>query len=168
MGGAKQILIGVGSNIAPEVNVPAALVLLRDAFPGLRASTFYRTRPMKGRDQPPYLNGVLQAVTARDVRQVQYVLSEVERQLGRRRDPNDAYASRRIDLDLLVYGDDVIPQSDIPSNDLLERDFCLIPAAELAPDWVHPVAGRSLRELAAEFGENHPNIVEPVDIAFPA
>ena len=55
-----------------------------------------------------------------------------------------------MDLDLLAYGDEALPEEGLPDGDLLERDFVLVPAAELWPAWRHPVAGRSLAELAAE------------------
>ncbi len=162
--GHHVILIGLGSNTAPGRWVPQALRRLRVPFPDLRVSTLYLTRPLGEADQPPYVNGVLAASTALALPAVRAVLRAVEADCGRRRDPQRRFAPRTMDLDLLAYGDRVEPAEDLPARELLERDFCLVPAAEVQPDWVHPLEGRALADLARERFPSCPNILGPADM----
>ncbi|MBN2451334.1 MAG: 2-amino-4-hydroxy-6-hydroxymethyldihydropteridine diphosphokinase [Lentisphaeria bacterium] len=143
-----DVLIGIGSNECPERFVPRAVRLLRERFGDVRTSTFYRTRPLGGREQPDYVNGVAAVRSVLSPAAVRHQLRDIEAGCARRRDPEDRFASRTLDLDLLLYGSLSSPADDLPAADLLERDFCLLPAAELLPDWVHPGAGRTLRQLA--------------------
>jgi len=153
--------VGVGSNVQPDHHVPQALRRLRETFPNLAISTFYTTRPLEGRDQDPYANGVVAAVTPLDLAAVRAALRRIEHLCGRVRDPRERFASRTMDLDLLVFGDVILPAEHLPAEELLERDFCLVPAAEVLPDWVHPVLGKPLRTLAAERFPVRPNILSP-------
>lgn len=160
---AVSVLLGLGSNLAPERHLPFALRELRARFAAVRVSTIHWTRPLRGLDQPRYANGVVAARTGLLPCQVKKALREIEDRAGRERQPGMAYASRTLDLDLLAYGDGVVPELGLPDGDLLERDFVLLPAAELWPDWRHPVLGRTLAELAAERFPVPPHILGPVE-----
>jgi 2-amino-4-hydroxy-6-hydroxymethyldihydropteridine diphosphokinase len=160
---AVSILIGLGSNLAPERHVPFALRELRALFAEVRVSTIHWTSPLGGLDQPRYANGVVAARTGLLPCQVKKLLRGIEDRAGRERLPGRSYASRTLDLDLLAYGDGAVPELGLPDGDLLERDFVLLPAAELCPDWRHPILGRTLAELAAERFPVPPNIMGPVD-----
>jgi len=144
-----RIYIGVGSNIDPERNIPAALRLLRDAGAILGAiSNFYRTAPLGSPGAPPFHNGVLRIETRLAPRALKFdVLRPIEDALGRQRSA-DKNAPRPIDLDLLLYGDRVIdePGLRIPDLEILERPFLAIALHELAPDLVVPGAGRRLSD----------------------
>ena len=153
-----SILIGLGSNIEPEVHVPAAVRGLRAEFGAVRLSTFYWTRPLRGRQQAAYVNGVVCAETAATAPEVKAVLAKLEQAAGRVRVVGDAYASRTLDLDLLWHGELSAPEIGVPAPDLLTRDFVLVPAAEVLPEGRHPVVGRTLRELAAERFPNGPDV----------
>lgn len=157
------ILVGLGSNLAPERHVPFALRELRRFFAEVRVSVVHWTKPLRGLDQPRYANGVVAARTGLLPCQVKQTLRGIEDRSGRERIPGIAYASRTLDLDLLVYGDGTVPEFGLPDADLLERDFVLLPAAELWPAWRHPVLGRTLAELAAERFPVPPHILGPVD-----
>jgi 2-amino-4-hydroxy-6-hydroxymethyldihydropteridine diphosphokinase len=156
------ILIGVGSNLQPRRHVPRALRLLRETFGSLTCSTFYRTRPLGRPDQPPYANGVAVAATCLALPAVRAALRAIEYECGRVRDQQEHFAARTMDLDLLAFGEAVLPDQNLPAAELLERDFCLVPAAEVLPEWLHPVLGRPLRQLAAERFPTCPNILGPV------
>ena len=145
-----HILIGIGSNLQPESHVPAAFRALVRRFPGLRYSTFYLTRPLKSRKQPPFVNGVAHALTELTASEVLAHLAAVEEQEGRVRDPADRFAARTLDLDLLLYDHLVSADLKLPAPDLLARDFVLLPAVELLPRWRHPRNGRTLAVLARE------------------
>ncbi len=154
-----QLLIGLGSNVAPATHVPRAIGLLRDVFGDLRLSTFYHTRPLGDPRQSPYVNGVISARTSLSLAAVRAALRAIETRCGRVRGPGARPTLATLDLDLLAAGDHVLAEERLPSPDLLERDFCLIPAAELLPDWVHPVLGKTLRTLAVERFPQRPNIL---------
>ena len=142
--------VGVGSNIAPERNVPAALDLLSDKVELTGVSTFYRTSPIARPDQPPFANGVLAIATDLAPRQVKQLLCAVEVKLGRRRTV-DRHARRTIDLDLLILGDLVIDDERfrLPDPDIRLRPFVALPLLELAPDLILPDTLEPLVQVAA-------------------
>ncbi len=143
--------IGVGSNIAPEANIPAALRLLCQSVLIDDISTFYKTEPIGSPGSPPFYNGIFKIRVDRGGHhQLKNVLRTVEGLLGRVRGP-DKNAPRPIDLDLLIYGDAVIHEPDLvaPSPDVLTRAFVAVPLLELAPDLVIPGAGSRLADVVA-------------------
>lgn len=138
--------IGMGSNIEPERNIPAAICLLSEILKITGISPFYRTPALLRPEQSDYLNGVLRIETDLGAREVKFdVLREMETRLGRVRTP-DRYAPRTIDLDLLVLGDIVINEPDLtlPDPDVLERPFLAKAILNLAPDLKWPGAGAPL------------------------
>lgn len=163
--GDHKILIGLGSNLQPSKYIPEALRQLQRAFSDVTVSTLYRTRPLNERYQPAYINGVVAAVTELPLTDVRAALNRIEDACARERDPTDAYASRTLDLDLLAYDDEDDRSRDLPADDLLERDFCLIPAAELWPRWRHPRLHETLEQLAHTRFPCPPNILHSVSLA---
>ena len=144
--------LGVGSNIQPEQNVAEALRLVTERVRVTGVSTFYRTTPLRGRRQPSYLNGVWRVETVAGPRTLKFdVLREVERRLGRVRSA-DSYASRTIDIDILLYGRVVIAESDltIPDPEITRRAFLAVPLLELDPNIIIPGTGRSLASFVTD------------------
>ena len=142
--------IGVGSNIAPETNIVAALERLKLYATITGVSTFYRTPALMRPEQPPYLNGVIRVRTALDVRSLKFeVLRGIETALGRIRS-DDAYAARPIDLDILLFDALTIDEDDlrIPDPDIGERVFLAAGLRELAPGLVLPDTGERVAGLA--------------------
>jgi 2-amino-4-hydroxy-6-hydroxymethyldihydropteridine diphosphokinase len=142
--------VGVGSNIEPEVNVAAALRRLAELARVAAISTFYRT-PAEGRpDQPDYYNGVVALDTDLGPAALHAALRRIEAALGRRRSA-DRHAARPIDLDLVVYGDQVIAEEGlvVPDPDITRRAFLAVPLCELSPDLCLPGSGRAVSQLAA-------------------
>lgn len=142
--------IGAGSNIEPEKNLLEALRLLVPE--GLkRVSTVYRTEPVGAPGQPSFYNCVAEVLTVRLPEELKYaVLRQVEEALGRRRDKENKYSPRQIDLDLILYGGLEFSSDGLilPDPDIYTRPFLAIPLFELAPGLVLP-GGRGLKELAA-------------------
>jgi 2-amino-4-hydroxy-6-hydroxymethyldihydropteridine diphosphokinase len=129
-----------------------ALELL-DAEDGLdvvAVSTFRETDPVGLLDQPRFLNAAAAVETGLSARDLLEALLRIERKLGRVRD-GTRWGPRTIDLDLLLYGDEIVdePGLCVPHPRLHERRFALEPLAELAPQAVVPGAGRVSELLAA-------------------
>lgn len=134
------VYIGVGSNIDPEINIPAALLLLGEQVRIVSISTFYQTEPVGVSDSPPFYNGIVGVVTDIPPRELKFeILRNIEEVLGRIRGA-DKYAPRTIDLDIIVYGNAIInePGLVIPDPDIVNRAFIAVPLLELEPDLVLP------------------------------
>jgi dihydroneopterin aldolase/2-amino-4-hydroxy-6-hydroxymethyldihydropteridine diphosphokinase len=148
-----EAYIGVGSNIAPEYNLPKALKHLKKQVKVVAVSTVYRTAPIGRTDQPFYLNTVWQIRTDRSPRQIKSdVLRRIEVELGRVR-TQDRYRARTIDLDLLLYGELVIREADlvIPDPDIRQRPFLAIPLLELNPELILPDTQERLQYVVSAF-----------------
>jgi len=160
-------LITLGSNIAPEVNLPRAVAMLRQNHHlVVRAvSRVYESAPINAAgavnpDQAAVLNAAAWIDTDYygPLALKFVILRFIELCLGRERGP-DKYAPRPIDLDLALYGDRV--QSGpvtLPDPDILTRAHVALPLADVAPEWVHPVTGERLAAIAARFADT-PGIV---------
>ena len=129
--------VGLGANLgAREETLHRAVELLgaADGVDVLAVSQLHETEPVGVVDQPPFLNGAVAIETARAPRDLLDLLLEIERLLGRVRD--ERWGPRTIDLDLLVYGDEVVdePGLRVPHPRLHERRFALEPLVELEPE----------------------------------
>lgn len=151
---SRRALVVLGSNIDPEQNLPAAVAMLA-GFPGIEvaaASGVYESPPLGRPGDPWFHNAALAVETTLSPEALREEFRRAESALGRVR-AGDRYAPRTIDIDLAAYegfegdaGGSPVPDPDIPG-----RAFLVFPLAEVAPDWVHPAAGRALREIAASF-----------------
>ncbi len=144
--------VGVGSNLGDRwANLATAASVLRRSprVAVLRASRVYDTAPV-GPPQPRYLNAVLELETELRPRALHAVLQMAENAAGRRRS-GVRWSARTLDLDLLLFGDEVIPDRRlrVPHPELTVRRFVLVPLAELCPSLVVPGTGRSVSELLA-------------------
>ena len=139
--------VGLGANLGDrDATIRAAIAEL----PGVVVvSTLRETDPVGVTDQPRFLNGVAALETELPPRELLDRLLAVERGLGRER--RERWGPRTIDLDLLLYGDEVIDEDGltIPHPRLHERRFVLEPLAEIAPELVIPGQGR-VEDLLAE------------------
>lgn len=122
----------------------------RDGVRILRQASFYRTEPIGMPDQPWCINTVLEIRTTLKPQNLMAVLIEIERVMGRRRDASEpGLRPRVIDLDLLLYGQEVIAEEGliVPHPRLHERRFVLEPLNEIASYVMHPAFGVSIRGL---------------------
>jgi 2-amino-4-hydroxy-6-hydroxymethyldihydropteridine diphosphokinase len=144
-----RVAIALGSNLGDrEAHLRIALEALVPTFSNLRVSSFYETVPVDVPGaQPMFLNAAATGESDLSARGVLDALLSVERQLGRERPYGGA--PRTIDLDLILYGDSVINAEGltVPHPRFRERRFVLAPLAEIAPDWIDPVTGKTIREL---------------------
>jgi 2-amino-4-hydroxy-6-hydroxymethyldihydropteridine diphosphokinase len=147
----KTVYLGIGSNVGDrEANLREALERLEAA--GIRVarrSSIYETEPRDLRDQPWFLNAVVEVETDLFPLQLFAHIQNVEREMGRRR--LTPKGPRNIDIDILFYGRSVIDTADlqVPHPRIAQRRFVLEPFSEIASEFRHPVSGKTAREMLA-------------------
>ena len=168
-----MIFITLGANLEterygpPERGLQAALRRLQEmeANPG-RRSSWYRSAPVPAASQPWFINGVAELDCHLSPAALMALLLSVEAEFGRRRSvPN---AARVLDLDLLAYGSQTsVPggRLDLPHPRLENRAFVLLPLAEIAPNWCHPVTKQGIGSLisALDLDKDGAQMAEPCD-----
>lgn len=149
----RAVVVALGGNLprpggAVQDSLEAALARL-DAL-GLHPvarSRWWTSKAWPDQADPPFLNGVALVETEHDPGAVMALLHQVEAEFGRTR--GLANAPRPLDLDLIAHGRAVLAgEVVLPHPRAHERLFVMGPLAEIAPDWRHPVSGRSARDLA--------------------
>jgi 2-amino-4-hydroxy-6-hydroxymethyldihydropteridine diphosphokinase len=145
------VYVAAGSNVDAEKNLAHAADQIVHAWPDAVFSQAYGNKAV-GFDGPDFINLVLGFHTTLPVGTVIEKLRAIETRCGRPRFA-PKWASRTMDLDVLLYGDRVEKTDDytLPRPDLLKRPYMLGPLAEIAPRVRHPVAHRTIGELWAEF-----------------
>ena len=143
--------IALGSNVGDRhATLNAAIEALRPLVHNLRVSSFFDTPYVGTEVQEPVLNGAAVGTSSLSARSLLERLHAIEHDFGRTRPYGGA--PRTLDLDLILYGDAVIdePGLVVPHPRFRERRFVLEPLAEIAPDWIDPVTGRTMAELLSE------------------
>jgi len=144
--------IGIGSNLGDrEKNCERAIILLKKhGFIILKQSSMIETEPWGVEDQPAFINMAVSVETTLSPEKLLTLLKESEINLGRTETLR--WGPRIIDLDILFYDDLVMEKPDlsIPHPHIKDRDFVLRPLAEIAPDLIHPVLKKSVKELLAK------------------
>jgi 2-amino-4-hydroxy-6-hydroxymethyldihydropteridine diphosphokinase len=150
--------IGLGANVGDRrANIQAAIEKL-GATEGIRvvgvSKLLDNPAVGMGDDASPFLNGATQIETTLGSHALLHRLLEIERELGRQR--REKWAPRPIDLDLLLYGDQIISSDEllVPHPLMHERRFVLEPLAQIAPDVVHPTLQMTIQGLLEELNRN--------------
>jgi 2-amino-4-hydroxy-6-hydroxymethyldihydropteridine diphosphokinase len=157
------VYVGLGSNIDPEQNLRFGVGALRDQFGELRMSAVYQSTAV-GFDGDDFLNLVASFESDLSPSEICEEIEHIHDLAGR---DGGKWDSRTLDIDLLLYNDLVIDEWPvrIPRKDVLDYSFVLRPMAELAPDLLHPVTGRTMLEHWQNFdAASHP--LDVVDIVF--
>ncbi len=145
--------LSLGSNIEPDRNLPTAVDWLGRWGRVRAVSTVWESAPLGFPEQPNFLNAAALLETGLSAQALrQEAIASIETALGRVRSANKN-APRTIDIDIMLFNHDILQvgQRRIPSPEVLERPFVIIPLSEIAPDYVHPEIGRTLRQIAGRF-----------------
>ncbi len=160
----SEVFVAIGSNLADPLGQARRAVSALAALPETelqQASSFYSSRPMGPADQPDYVNAVARLTTRLAPLALLDQLQKIELEQGRVR-KDERWGPRTLDLDLLLYGDRVIKHERliIPHYGMQEREFVLLPLAEIAPALVLP-CGTPLAQLVARCPRNGLAIIAP-------
>jgi 2-amino-4-hydroxy-6-hydroxymethyldihydropteridine diphosphokinase len=148
-----RVYLALGSNVDSVRNYPEAVRLLRRLGDVVAVSPVYETEPVGMPGAERFLNGAVLLRTELEPAALKARLrAEVEQPLGRVRPPDGAWQSRTIDVDIAIWDGMVgeIEGRHVPDPDILRHLHVARPLADLAPDLVHPEAGRTLAQIAAE------------------
>ena len=158
-----QAYVAIGSNLDPAARMLQAARAIRQRFADARFSRCYRN-PAFGFEGPEFYNAVVGFTTPLPIEALLPALHEIEALCGRARsDPK--WEPRRMDLDLLLYGDVVGtgPGYTLPRRDLTRRIYMLGPLAELAADLLYPPSGPTIGQLWKQFPRAG-HVFEPLEL----
>lgn len=155
-----NIVLGLGGNVGDVRSAFDRAVAALGECPGVAIcdrSSLWRTAAV-GPEQPNYINAAILVALEISPRDLLRVCQGIERAAGRDRRAETRWGPRTLDLDLLI-ADTVVcrgPVLELPHPRLAERAFALVPAAEVAPGWIHPLEDRTLAELAEKVRSETP------------
>lgn len=146
-----QVYLGLGSNIDRHKHITAALDALFDAFGELSLSSVFESEAV-GFDGSPFFNMVVGLETDQSIARLSDRLKQIEDDNGRRRQ-GPKFASRTLDIDILIYGDWVGDYAGVslPRDEITKNAFVLRPLAQIAPEREHPVLKKSFVQLWREY-----------------
>lgn len=134
----NEFFLSIGSNVEPEKHVPACIQLLEQRLGLKRNSSIYKTAPMGPAGDQYFWNSVASVETELSKEALGKVLRDIESDLGRKRDPENRFAPRTIDIDIL------------PQEDFQTMAFIMVPLAEIHPEGTDEETGKTFAELASE------------------
>ncbi len=154
------VYVSMGSNIEPETNLKRAIELLEERGTITAVSHAYRTPPQGFSDQAEFLNLALCMTTSLEPETLKHtVLDWIEQELKRVRDPKNKNAPRTIDLDISLWNEEVFEYGEkpwrVPDPDILRFAHVVLPLAEVAPAYLHPIEKITLSEIASRFEDTH-------------
>ena len=160
-----DVVLGLGGNLGdPPSEFGSACARLAQRHRVVTLSSLYRSRAI-GPSQPDFFNQAVLLEVEHHPVEILEECQEMEAIAGRDRVTEVRWGPRPLDIDLLLIRGVIHrgPRLELPHPRLAERAFALVPAAEIVPDWIHPIVGRTLRELAYEAGARAPGAVWKVE-----
>jgi 2-amino-4-hydroxy-6-hydroxymethyldihydropteridine diphosphokinase len=145
---ATTAYLGLGSNLGDrQANLDRALEYLGQRLRIKKISSVYDSEPVGNIEQPRFLNLVCEVETNLPPMALLALGKGIENKLGRWGGPSGA--PRTIDIDILLYGDEVLetPELTIPHPRMHRRAFVLVPLVEIAPNVKHPASGKTAKEM---------------------
>jgi len=167
----NQAYLSLGSNVDKERNLPRAVELLAAAGRLLAVSRVYETAPVGRGDQPNFFNAAVLLETDLELEAFKNrVISRIEDELGRVRDPQDKNAPRTIDIDISLWNDEVreVGGMTIPDPQILRFAHIAVPLADIAPDHLHPLSGETLATMAGRLAATDQVVILRPDIKLKA
>ena len=145
--------MSLGSNIDPEENLRFACRELKKTFGNIQVSSVYRNKPI-GFEGNDFLNMVVKVESIFNPNEILNYLRGLEAATGRDIGTG-AFDSRTLDIDMILYNNLVHPEKPfkIPRKDIELYSFVLCPLAEIDPDGIHPVIGKTFKDLWEDFGQ---------------
>ena len=148
-----QYIIGIGTNLGDKsLNISNALKLLSQHFEVIRTSNVYKSNALLKAEAPKewdrdFFNLATLVNSSSKPSQLLKILKLIETKMGREQD-SPRFSPRIIDLDILIAENLILGEKklQIPHKELLNREFTLIPASEVAPDFIHPITKKTLKE----------------------
>jgi 2-amino-4-hydroxy-6-hydroxymethyldihydropteridine diphosphokinase len=161
--------IGLGANLPstagpPEATLAAAALRFSSLGRLIARSSLYSTEPVGFADQPHFINAVVALETELAPRALLNELLAIEREFGRNRAASFLNGPRTLDLDILLFGDQIVrdPDLDIPHPRLSARAFVLVPLAEIAPHAFDAASGTTVGQLLQSLREKADNSIDAV------
>ncbi|MFQ5441384.1 MAG: 2-amino-4-hydroxy-6-hydroxymethyldihydropteridine diphosphokinase [Thermodesulfobacteriota bacterium] len=148
---AERVFIAVGSNLGDRARNCLKAIGLIEENSGrvrlVRKSPFYETEPWGLTEQPPFVNAVIEVATGLEPRPLLAFLKGIEEEMGR--EGAARWGPRRIDLDIIFFGRRVLRERGlvIPHPRMNERAFVLVPLADIAPGFIHPVFKKTVTAM---------------------
>lgn len=147
-----KVYLGLGTNLGDkEANLHAAVQKINERVGKvISLSAFYVTAPWGFSSENSFLNAACCIESELPPLEILKETQAIERELGRmKKSMGGNYSDRLIDIDILLYGDLILhtPELELPHPLMTERRFVMEPLIEIAPDVVHPVLGRKLKEI---------------------
>jgi dihydroneopterin aldolase/2-amino-4-hydroxy-6-hydroxymethyldihydropteridine diphosphokinase len=147
----EKVFIGLGGNVGNvSENFDTAIEKIKELIgPVIKQSSLYKTEPWGNKNQDDFLNQVVCVETNLKPDKVLKNILAVEKIMGRNRNKDNQFAPRTIDIDILFYGKKIINRNNliIPHPRLHLRNFVLTPLMEIAPDLMHPILNKKIKDL---------------------
>tara|TARA_B110000879_G_C11098369_1_gene482081 strand:- start:559 stop:1035 length:477 start_codon:yes stop_codon:yes gene_type:complete len=153
-----MLILMLGSNIKREESIKKGLMLLQTKFSVKKISSVYETENVSDNHNQSYYNCAVMIDTDERLETIKkIILPAIENECGRKRDINDKHAPRTLDIDISFYGQQQVTKEDyqVPDPDITKYKHLLVPICEIAPQFIHPDSGKSIKSLLKDCQDKH-------------